>query len=195
MRFEAQTITVRDTLHRTYQIEAHVALHDDGTSVGLAVHPAYRLGPGLTDPHTDGESTVTHLASGVRLLGENAATIEAAYTWLERVAPLTDWTQPAEVLRADATLRLRVRLAWVRVQYWDDDDEHILFDTDAEVADTLPPPSASLTLPSLTTFLEWVIVAMEREEFKPEAQPTLDTLLLVHSQLAPTGRVSSPTVL
>lgn len=38
MRFETQTITVRDTLNRPYQIEAQVALHEDGTPVGLSVH-------------------------------------------------------------------------------------------------------------------------------------------------------------
>ncbi|MGH2496120.1 MAG: hypothetical protein ACRDIV_15610 [Ktedonobacteraceae bacterium] len=191
MRFEAQTITVRDTLHRSYSIEAQVALHDDGTPVGLAVHLTYRLGPGEITPHA-GEYTLTHLASGVRLLDNYVVSEGIACRWLDLIALLIDWTQPRAVLRANETLRLQVRFARVHA-FWEDDATPALFMAEAAALD-LRTRSTPFTLLSLTAFLDWVSDAMEGEEFTEAATPALETLLALHAELARVARTSSPIV-
>jgi hypothetical protein len=179
MRFDPQTIVVTDNKDRYYPIDALVALHDDGTPIGLAVHPAYELGPGPMTPNFN-EYTLTHLPSGVRLHSDPVATEAIARRWLERMAPLTDWTQPREALHQQDTLRLQVRVARVHAQ-WDEAEE---LDLSLRQAGTCRHSPSLFTTEGLTILIEWMAYAMEFVVLPQEAVPTLDALLSLHAELA-----------
>ncbi len=83
LRFEERTITV-EWDHRPMQVNAFLA---EGTGLAYAY---------------DAEEEVYalyHLASGKALV-YGASTRAVAQRWLELVSPLTDWTQPVEVILA-----------------------------------------------------------------------------------------------
>jgi hypothetical protein len=180
MRFNPQTITVTDNKDRPYQIDALVAAQDDGTPVGLAVHPVYDLGPGPMTPRPD-EYTLTHVPGGVRLHRSPVPTEGTACRWLELVAPLTDWTQPRETLYAFDTLRLRVWIARA----------HALTDCEEErdLRRSRPEPCPVSSFPmfrleALTPLLEWISYGMEYVTLPQQARPALDALLDWHTELA-----------
>ncbi len=178
MRFEPQTITVTDNKDRTYQIDALVAVQDDDTLVGLAIHPVYDLGPGPLTPLPQ-EYTLTHLASGVRLHRDPVPTESMARCWLELVAPLTDWRQPREALQGLDTVRLQVWVARIQAK-WDEEEDRDVF---AEQT-YRRPASLTFALDALTALIEWMSYGMEYVDINQEAKPALDTLLAIHAQLA-----------
>ena len=178
MRFEPQTITVTDNKDRTYQIDALVAVQDDDTLVGLAIHPVYDLGPGPLTPLPQ-EYTLTHLASGVRLHRDPVPTESMARRWLELVAPLTDWRQPREALQGLDTVRLQVWVARIQAK-WDEEEDRDVF---AEQT-YRRPASLTFALDALTALIEWMSYGMEYVEINQEARPALDTLLAIHAELA-----------
>ncbi len=188
MRFDPQTITVADNKDRASQIDALVALHDDGTPVGLAVHQVYTLGPGPITPQPD-EYTVTHVHSGVRLHRVPVPTEGTARRWLALIAKLTDWTQSSEALHTIHTLRLRVWIARAQAL------------TECEKEWEVPSPPVSsfpmFRLEALTPLLEWISYAMEYVTLPQEAKPALDALLDWHSEVARrfNGSSSLPTPL
>jgi hypothetical protein len=178
MRFDPQTITVTDNKDRTYQIDALVAVQDDDTPVGLAVHPVYELGPGPMMPRP-GEYTLTHLVSGVRLHRDPVPTESTARRWLELIADLTDWTQSHEALYRLHTLRLQVWVTRIQAR-WDEEEDRDLFTTQARTH----PASLTFSLDALTALIEWMSYGMEYVQITPEAKPALDTLLAMHTELA-----------
>jgi hypothetical protein len=104
MRFEGQTITVRDQYQVAHPLPAMVGVQEDGTSTGLAYHLGIRS---MThDPIAyEGCYSLTHLASGLCVSWDPSVRDEAtARRWLELIAPLTDWAQPAWVLKEHASL-------------------------------------------------------------------------------------------
>ncbi len=176
MRFDAQTITVTDKKDRPYQIDALVAMHDDGTPVGLAVHPVYDLGPGPITLLPD-EFTVTHVPSGGRLHHIPVPTEGTARRWLVLIASLADWTRTSRTFRLFETLRLQVCVA--RVQALNEcESEHSL-----SVPRSLSSPPA-FGLESVTRLIEWITYGMEYVALPPDARPALDGLLAVHADLA-----------
>ena len=178
MRFEPQTITVTDNKDRTYQIDALVAVQDDDTLVGLAIHPVYDLGPGPLTPLPQ-EYTLTHLASGVRLHRDPVPTESMARCWLELVAPLTDWRQPREALQGLDTVRLQVWVARIQAK-WDEEEDRDVFTEQT----CRRPASLTFALDALTALIEWMSYGMEYVEINQEARPALDTLLAIHAELA-----------
>src|SRR5258708_15439030 len=99
MRFEAQTITVRDQYRVAHPLSAMVGVQEDGTPTGLAYHLGIRS---MAHDPIEYESwySLTHQASGLRVGQDAAVTDEATVRrWLEFIAPLTAWTQPAEVIK------------------------------------------------------------------------------------------------
>ncbi len=173
MRFDPRTITVTDNKDRTYPPAALVAVQDEDTPVGLAMHPVYDLGPGPMTPRPD-EYTLTHVQSGVRLRRAPVPTEGTARRWLELIAPLTDWTQPRETLDAFDTLRLRVQVA--RAQALTEGEE----EWEASPVSSFP----LFRLEALTPLLEWISYAMEWVGLPPVAKPALDTLLDWHREVA-----------
>lgn len=182
MRFEPQTIRIHDSKGHVHAIVAKVVFTDERFPVGLAIHPCYLLGPGPLAARRD-EYTITHLASGWRVLAEPVIAESLACRWAEYLAPLTDWSRPAEALRADETLRLHIRLARVRAS-WDEFVEHDLFAPETPV----PPPAAAFSQQSLTALIEWISDDMESEAPRPLMQPALDTLLVLHAEVAQAHR-------
>ena len=185
-RFELQPITMLDTQDHRHTVDALVALQEDGTPIGLAAHPVHRFDAD-TPVLVAAQYTITHLLSGLRVYREPVATEGIACTWLERIAPLTDWTHPALHLRPQSTLRLLVMLA--RVQAMEGCDEDHL--------EAIPPivpnrtPAQPLTLESLTALIEWMIYAMEYLALPREAVPALEQQLALHAALV---RASEGTV-
>jgi hypothetical protein len=178
MRFDPQTITVTDNKGRASQIEALVALHDDNTPVGLAVHQVYTLGPGPLTPHPD-EYTVTHLHSGVRLHRDPVSTEGTARRWLELIAPLTAWTQSEHALRSFDTMRLQVWVARIQAK-WEEEEDADVFTPQTPHH----PVSTTFALEALTALIEWMTYGMEYVSITPEATPALHTLLAIHADLA-----------
>ena len=104
MRFEAQTILVRDRYFVFHPLPAMVGVQDDGTSTGLAYHLGIRS---MTPPPIQCENcySLTHLASGLCVSWDPAVKDEAtARRWLELIVPLTNWVRPAWVLKEHASL-------------------------------------------------------------------------------------------
>ncbi len=174
--FESQTITVTDHKGRSYQIESQVALHDDNSPVGLAVHPVYDLGPGPLLPRPD-EYTIPHLPSGSRLFVLPVPTEWTAHRWLALVADLTDWTRESGAFGRHETLRLQVALA--RVQALDEG----VSDQDLPPL-RLPDTSPTFDLDSLTLLLEWMIYGMEFVALPQQARAALAGLLAIHANIA-----------
>ena len=185
MRFDPQTISVTDNKGRTYQIDALVALHDNGTPIGLAVHPVYDLGPGPITALPD-EYTVTHVPSGVRLHRSPVPTEYTARRWLVLIAPLADWTLSSETLHTLDTLRLRVWVARALA----------LTECEGQEWEVSSPVSSFPTfrLASLTPLLEWISYGMEYVTLPKEARPALDALLDWHHEVSRrfNGSVSLP---
>ena len=104
MRFEVQTITVRDQYKVAHSLPAMVGVQKDGMPTGLAYHLGIRSME--HDPMVyEGWYSLTHLASGLRVGRDAAVTDEAtARRWFELITPLTDWTQPAEVIKQQVSL-------------------------------------------------------------------------------------------
>jgi hypothetical protein len=178
MRFEPQAITVTDNKGRHSQIEALVALYEDDTPVGLAVHPVYTLGPGPVTVRP-GEYTVTHLSSGVRLHRDPVPTEAIARRWLELIAPLTDWTQTEEALRSFDTVRLQVWVARIQSKWEEEEDSDVFTQQTPQ-----HPVSTTFSLEALTALIEWMSYGMEYVTITPEATPALHTLLAIHAELA-----------
>src|SRR6266699_5017365 len=178
MRFELQPITMLDARDRRHTVDALVAMQDDGIPIGLAAHPVYRFSPDTPTP-VAAQYTITHQLSGLRVYREPVATEGIACQWLERIAPLTDWTHPAPRLRPQSTLRLLVMLA--RVQAMEVCNEDRL----EEVPSIVPnrPPAQPLTLESLTALIDWMIYAMEYVALPQEAVPALEQELALHATL------------
>ena len=104
MRFEVQTIIIRDQHQAAHPLPAMVGVQEDGTATGLAYHLGIRSME--HDPiEYERWYSLTHQASGLRVGRDAAAMDEAtARRWLELIAPLTDWTQPAEVIEQHVSL-------------------------------------------------------------------------------------------
>jgi hypothetical protein len=104
MRFEGQTITVRDQYKVAHPLPAIVGVQEDGTPTGLAYHLGIRSMKHDSSEY-EGWYSLTHLASGLRV-GRDAAVTdeETVRRWLELIAPLTDWTQPAEAIKQHVSL-------------------------------------------------------------------------------------------
>jgi hypothetical protein len=104
MRFEVQTITVRDQYRVAHSLPAIVGVQEDGTPTGLAYHLGIRSM--AHDPIAyEGWYSLTHQASGLRVGRDAAVTDEEALRrWLELITPLTDWTQSAEVIKQQVSL-------------------------------------------------------------------------------------------
>ena len=92
MRFEVQTITVRDQYKVAHPLSAMVGVQEDGMPTGLAYHLGIRSMKHDSIEY-EGWYSLTHLASGLRV-GRDAAVTdeEAVRRWLELITPLTDWT-------------------------------------------------------------------------------------------------------
>jgi hypothetical protein len=101
-----------------------------------------------------------------------------ACRWLELVAPLTDWTQAGEQLRPFDTLRLRVAVA--RAQALTECEHPTSPSTETRPVSTPP----TFTLDNVTPLIEWICYGMEYVTLPDEARPALDTLLVIHAQLA-----------
>src|SRR5258708_5986405 len=120
MRFEVQTITISDRKGNSHAIPAMVGMWEDGTPIGLAYHQcpyAYENGTPKMQPWYD----LTHIASGTSIGSDEDVEDEAvARRWLELVAPLIEWTQPAETFRRQASfLREQVEAAcWQAREEW-----------------------------------------------------------------------------
>ncbi len=106
MRFEAQTIVIRDQHQAAHPLPAMVGMQEDGTPTGLAYHPGIHA---MTHTPIQCEDwySLTHLASGLCVGWDPSAKDEAtARRWLELIASLADWTQPGCILKQHAS-RLR----------------------------------------------------------------------------------------
>jgi len=120
MRFEAQTIAISDRKGNFHSIPAVVGMWEDGTSIGLAYHQcpyAYENGT----PNMQPWYGLTHTASGLSIGADEDKEDEAvARRWLELVAPLVTWTQPAETFRGQASfLHEQVEAAcWQAREEW-----------------------------------------------------------------------------
>ncbi len=106
MRFEAQTIMIRDQYYVFHPIPAMVGVQDDGTPTGLAYHfGIHAMTP--TSIQYERWFSLTHLANGLCVSWDPFVNDEAtARRWLELIAPLTDWMRPAWVLKNHAPLLL-----------------------------------------------------------------------------------------
>lgn len=176
LHFEPQSITVMNHKDRSYQIEALVALHEDDSPVGLAVHPVYDLGPGSLVARPD-EYTITHLPSGSRLFSLPVSTEWTARRWLGLVANLTDWTRESGAFGRHETLRLQVALARVQaLEEGESEQELPLL--------RLPAAPPTFDLDSLTLLLEWMIYGMEYVALPQQARAALAGVLAIHADLS-----------
>ncbi|SRR5258708_4842710 len=115
MRFEAQTIVIRDQHRAAHPLPAIVGVQEDGTPTGLAYHLGIRSMEHDPIAYEDWYS-LTHQASGLRVGRDVAAMDEAtARRWLELIAALIDWTQSAEVIKQHAS-RLQEQVEAARQQ-------------------------------------------------------------------------------
>src|SRR5258708_40326784 len=115
MRFEAQTISIRDQSNVAHPLLAMVGVQEDGTPTGLAYHLGIHS---MEHDPVEYERwyCLTHQASGPRVGRDAVVTDEAtARRWLELIAPLTDWTQSAEVIKQHAS-RLQEQVEAARQQ-------------------------------------------------------------------------------
>jgi len=126
MRFEVQTITVRDQYKVAHSLPAMVGVQEDGMPTGLAYHLGIRSMEHDSIAY-EGRYSLTHLASGLRV-GRDAAVTdeETARRWLELIAPLTDWTQPAEVIKQQVPL-LRGQVEAARQQACEEQERKEVF--------------------------------------------------------------------
>src|SRR5260370_5456310 len=80
-----------------------VGLWEDGTPIGRPYHQCpyeYKNGTPKMQPWYD----LTHIASGTSIGSDEDVEDEAvARRWLDPVAPLIEWTQPAETFRGQAS--------------------------------------------------------------------------------------------
>jgi hypothetical protein len=103
MRFEVQTISIRDQYKVAYSLPAMVGVQEDGTPTGLAYHPGIHAMTHTPIQYEDWYS-LTHRASGLRVSWDPSVKDEAtARRWLELIASLADWTQPGCVLKQHAS--------------------------------------------------------------------------------------------
>jgi hypothetical protein len=126
MRFEVQTITVRDQYRVAHSLPAMVGVQEDGTPTGLAYHLGIRSM--AHDPiEYEGWYSLTHQTSGLRVGRDAAVTDEATVRrWLELIAPLTDWTQSAEVIKQHVSL-LRGQVEAARQQACEEQERKEMF--------------------------------------------------------------------
>ncbi len=126
MRFEVQTITVRDQYKVAHPLSAMVGVQEDGAPTGLAYHLGIRSME--HDPiEYEGWYSLTHQASGLRVGRDAAVTDEATVRhWLELIAPLTDWTQPAEAIKQQVSL-LRGQVEVARQQACEEQERKEVF--------------------------------------------------------------------
>ncbi len=126
MCFEAQTITVRDQYQVAHSLLAMVGMQEDGTPTRLAYHLGIRSMEHDTIAY-EGWYSLTHLASGLRV-GRDAAVTdeETVRRWLELIAPLTDWTQPAEAIKQQVSL-LRGQVEAARQQACEEQERKGVF--------------------------------------------------------------------
>jgi hypothetical protein len=104
MRFEAQTIVIRDQHQAAHPLSAMVGVQEDGIPTGLAYHLGIRSMKHDSIAY-EGWYSLTHLASSLHVGRDAAVTDEATVRrWLELIAPLTDWTQPAEAIKQQVSL-------------------------------------------------------------------------------------------
>ena len=102
MRFEAQTIVIRDHYNVAHLLLALVGVQEDGTSTGLAYHRDIHSMRHDPIAYEDGYS-LTHLASGLCVSWGPYVTDETtARRWLELIAPVADWTQPGCIRKQHA---------------------------------------------------------------------------------------------
>ncbi len=119
MRFEAQTISIRDQYNVAHPLLAMVGVQEDGTPTGLAYHLGIHS---MEHDPVEYERwyCLTHQASGPRVGRDAVVTDEAtARRWLELIAPLTDWTQSAEVIKQHAS-RLQEQVEAARQQAYEE---------------------------------------------------------------------------
>ena len=103
MRFEAQTIVIRDQHQVVHPLPAMVGVQDDGAPTGLAYHLGIRSMEHDPIAYEDWYS-LTHLASGLCVSWDPSVKDEAtAHRWLELIASLADWTQPGCILKQHAS--------------------------------------------------------------------------------------------
>ena len=115
MRFEAQTISIRDQYKVAYSLPTMVGVQEDGTPTGLAYHLGIHS---MEHDPVDYERwySLTHQASGPRVGRDAVVTDEAtAHRWLELIASLADWTQPGCILKQHAS-RLQEQVEVARRQ-------------------------------------------------------------------------------
>jgi hypothetical protein len=126
MRFEAQTITVQDQYKIAHPLSAMVGVQEDGTPTGLAYHLGVHSMTHTPILYEDWYS-LTHLVSGLRV-GRDAAVMDEATVrrWLELIAPLTDWTQPAEAIKQQVSL-LRGQVEAARQQACEEQERKEVF--------------------------------------------------------------------
>ncbi len=99
MRFEVQTISIRDQYQVTHLLPAMVGMQEDGTPTGLAYHLGIRSMEHDPIAYEDWYS-LTHLASGLCVGWDPCVKDEAtARCWLELITSLADWTQPDCILK------------------------------------------------------------------------------------------------
>ncbi len=103
MRFEVQTITVRDQYKIAHPLSAMVGVQEDGMPTGLAYHLGIRS-MAHNPIEYEGWYSLTHLASGLCVSWDPSVKDEAtARRWLELIASLADWTQPGCILKQHAS--------------------------------------------------------------------------------------------
>ena len=126
MRFETQTIVICDQHQAAHPLPAMVGVQDDGAPIGLAYHLGIRSMEHDSIAYEDWYS-LTHQASGLRVGRDAAAMDEAtARRWLELIAPLTDWTQSAEVIKQQVSL-LRSHVEAARRQACEEQERKEVF--------------------------------------------------------------------
>jgi hypothetical protein len=115
MRFEAQTIIIRDQHQVAHPLPATVSVQDDRTPTGLAYHLGIRSMEHDSIAYGYWYSP-SHQAIGLRVGRDAAVTDEAtARRWLELIAARIDWTQSAEVIKQYAS-RLQEQVEAARQQ-------------------------------------------------------------------------------
>ncbi len=103
MRFEVQTIVVRDQYNVAHPLPAMVGVQEDGTPTGLAYHLGIRSMEHDPIDYEDWYS-LTHLASGLCVGWDPYVKDETtARRWLEFIAPLATWSQPAWTFKEHAS--------------------------------------------------------------------------------------------
>ena len=119
MRFEAQTIVIRDQHQAAHPLPAMVGVQEDGAPTGLAYHLGIRSMEHYPIAYEDWYS-LSHQASSLRVGRDAAVTDEAtARRWLELIAALLDWTQSAEVIKQHAS-RLQEQVEAARQQVYEE---------------------------------------------------------------------------